>query len=262
MPKFMTTDGIDIFYETFGKGQPMIFIHPPLMGHVVMHYQRALSSHYQTIFYDCRGHGRSTHKPEHVHLRNHTADLKQLIEYLGLKKPILVGYSSGGTVAQDFALHYPDRVGGIVLSGGFPSVDTWSLRQEFNMGIGAIKAGKQAFLSKVLAKTHKITDRDEKTFFTYGQKADPRTVLNFYIESLYYDCKNQLAELKAIPFLLLYGQKSYHIKPHARYYQEQLPYARTAIIQGGTHQLPSRFHEPFNHAIHRFMTETFQPEPV
>src|SRR5581483_3029232 len=69
---------------------------------------------------DQRGHGLSD-KPEQGYGFDHvTADLRALIEALGLERPILVGQSWGGNVVLEFAARYPGIARGLVLvDGGF-----------------------------------------------------------------------------------------------------------------------------------------------
>jgi pimeloyl-ACP methyl ester carboxylesterase len=63
------------------------------------------------IRYDVRGFGQSNraHDPH-----NPAEDLKALLDYLKIDKAHLVGFSMGGTIALNFAAHYPERVNKIV----------------------------------------------------------------------------------------------------------------------------------------------------
>jgi pimeloyl-ACP methyl ester carboxylesterase len=77
----------------------------------------ALSDCAQLVFYDHRGLGRSdASTAERWTLRQWAADLKRLIETLGLGKPIIFGQSFGGIVAQQFAVDYVGAYSGLVLS--------------------------------------------------------------------------------------------------------------------------------------------------
>ncbi|MGV3489664.1 MAG: alpha/beta fold hydrolase [Tuberibacillus sp.] len=254
MPRFVTSDDVKIFYEVFGEsGEPLLFIHPPLMGHVVFKYQRRLQSQYKVIFMDLRGHGHSSHSPDNDSLDRHVEDIHELIDHLDLPKATLVGYSAGGSLALQFALKYPDRVNRLILSGGFPKVDTWLLKQQYNMGILLMKMKKVDFLSGVLAWAHKVTPVDQKELFRYGKRADPKIVYDYYKDTLLYDCTDELSKLADIPILVLYGNRSFHINYHHKLFQDKLPNVNIAFIDGATHQLPIRFHEAFNHAVTHFL---------
>ncbi|MFC4619894.1 alpha/beta fold hydrolase [Camelliibacillus cellulosilyticus] len=255
MPRFETTDGVKLFYETFGdSGAPVIFIHPPLMGHVVFKYQRALADQCQVIMYDLRGHGHSDRHVKDTSFARHTEDLRELFDHLQIDRAVIVGYSAAGNHALDFAFRYPDRVKALILSGGFPKVDTWLLKQEFNIGIWLMKRRKTAFLSQVLALTHQVVKDDIKVLYDYGKKANPDVVLKLYEDCMGYDCTGDLGRLATLPILALYGTIDFPVHAHYKWFQTRVPSAQIVFIDKGTHQLPTRFHEPFNHAVRQFLT--------
>jgi pimeloyl-ACP methyl ester carboxylesterase len=71
----------------------------------------------QLVFYDHRGLGRSDRSDRaHWTLKQWAADLAALLDKLGIAKPIVLGQSFGGMVAQQFAIDHPDRYAGLILS--------------------------------------------------------------------------------------------------------------------------------------------------
>ncbi len=76
-----------------------------------------LADHFQILFYDQRGHGRSDHSTsEFWNLRTWANDLKQLCDMLGLVKPVVMGSSFGGRVVLTYAGLFPGHAGGIILA--------------------------------------------------------------------------------------------------------------------------------------------------
>nr|WP_047166154.1 alpha/beta hydrolase [Sphingomonas sp. Y57] len=70
----------------------------------------------QLVFYDHRGLGRSGRgDPARWTLRQWAADLHRLIGILGVERPIILGQSFGGFVAQRFAIDYADSYAGLIL---------------------------------------------------------------------------------------------------------------------------------------------------
>ncbi|PZO82588.1 MAG: proline iminopeptidase [Micavibrio aeruginosavorus] len=53
------------------------------------------------------------------------AELKDVLDGHKFKKAIILGHSFGGTIAADFALTYPDRVAGLILSSPLLSTPRW-----------------------------------------------------------------------------------------------------------------------------------------
>lgn len=74
-----------------------------------------LGQHFRVVAPNLRGHGREGRLAPPFSLAGCTDDLAALIEELGLRKVIAVGYSMGGAVAQVLARRHGDLLGGIVL---------------------------------------------------------------------------------------------------------------------------------------------------
>ncbi|MDN3956070.1 alpha/beta fold hydrolase [Sporolactobacillus laevolacticus] len=256
MPYVNTPKGIQLYYESYGKGKPIIFIHPPLMGHVVFRYQKVLSEHAQVILYDQRGHGKSGYQPslslDQV-IPDHVDDLRALIQGLHLNQPILVGYSSAGLIALAYALSFTDETGGLILSGGFPCVASQILFMEFQVGIFMMKTNGQNILSNLLAKSHKITKEDKRTLYQYGRKANAHAVLDLYKAGLKADYSKQLPQLNQLPMWILYGTRDKFISKHKKYFD---PLIKTEIIyiDKAFHQIPMHQYEQFNQVIQRFLS--------
>ena len=66
------------------------------------------------VRYDVRGFGGSGPR-DSVPYQSH-ADLRALLDHLGIERAHLVGLSLGGRIAVDFALIYPERVQSLVLA--------------------------------------------------------------------------------------------------------------------------------------------------
>src|SRR5256885_6922263 len=72
---------------------------------------------FRTIAFDLKGHGLSD-KPQNA--AEYTIDalvehLREVLDALGLEKPVLAGHSLGGTLIYHFACKYPERVRGLGL---------------------------------------------------------------------------------------------------------------------------------------------------
>ncbi|MCW6508743.1 alpha/beta fold hydrolase [Lichenifustis flavocetrariae] len=71
----------------------------------------------QILYVDHRGNGRSGYSdPTAWTLDQWADDLRALFDRLGIEKPVVLGLSFGGFVAQSLALRHPDHVGALVLS--------------------------------------------------------------------------------------------------------------------------------------------------
>jgi len=104
-------NGINLYHETHGSGQPMILLHGGLgSGEMFGPILPALTESHQVIAVDLQGHGRTADVDRPLDVRLMAADIAALIHHLGLDKPDLVGYSLGGGVALLTAVKYADKV--------------------------------------------------------------------------------------------------------------------------------------------------------
>lgn len=84
----------------------------------------ALSDLAQIVYYDHRGCGRSEDgPPESWTLAQWADDLEGLCDALGIDKPMVLGTSFGGFVAQAYATRHPERVGKLILIATAAKVD-------------------------------------------------------------------------------------------------------------------------------------------
>ncbi|HET7578807.1 MAG TPA: alpha/beta hydrolase [Bacillales bacterium] len=245
---------IPMYYESSGSGVPIVFIHPPHMDHVVFRYQRELAEHFCVILYDVRGHGRSGIDMEPLTIPILADDLRLLLDKLDIDQAVVCGYSAGGSVAQEFALTYPERLKALILSGGFPQVNTFILKNEFRAGMAIVKNGQQRFLCNVLSFSHRNTSEDRHDLFQHCIKADERMAFQFYKEALHYNCVDRLPELSA-PLLLLSGSRAFHMHAYVRQYLDRVKQAESVVIANANHQLPIKNYLPFNHAVRTFVQD-------
>jgi non-heme chloroperoxidase len=118
---FKTSDGVSIHYLEAGSGRPIVFIPGWTMPAWIWQKQiDEFSKKYHVIAVDPRSQGESD-KPPYGHLPETRArDYKELVDQLGLKHPVLVGWSMGCGELVKYAEQFgTDNVAGFVLVDGF-----------------------------------------------------------------------------------------------------------------------------------------------
>ncbi|HET6288368.1 MAG TPA: alpha/beta hydrolase [Amycolatopsis sp.] len=119
MSQALRRDGGELRYGDLpGKRRPVVFIHGAGMDHRMFDAQ-AESLHqagHRVVSWDQRGHGESSLAPG-VRFTASAAldDLIALLDHLDLDRPILIGHSLGGNLAQALVRRLPERVHGLIV---------------------------------------------------------------------------------------------------------------------------------------------------
>jgi pimeloyl-ACP methyl ester carboxylesterase len=104
-----------IYYETRGAGPAIVLLHDGLLSAVTWDdVWEPLGASHQVTRYDRRGYGRSELPTKSY---SSTEDLRKLLTYLKVQHAVIVGSSSGGALAIDFAIAHPEMVDGLFLIG-------------------------------------------------------------------------------------------------------------------------------------------------
>jgi pimeloyl-ACP methyl ester carboxylesterase len=107
--------GAKVYYETRGSGPAIILLHDGLLHAVTWdEVWGPLATKHQVIRYDRRGYGRSDPATASF---SPTDDLAKLLHHLKVEHAVIVGSSSGGALAIDFAIVHPEMVDGLFLIG-------------------------------------------------------------------------------------------------------------------------------------------------
>ena len=105
-----------LYYEARGEGRPLVLIHGAWASHEWWRWQvPELSSYYQVVVLDVRGHGRSSPLKTAYSVEGFAEDLDILLEGIGIDETVLVGWSMGGMIAMQYCLNSPSKVKALVL---------------------------------------------------------------------------------------------------------------------------------------------------
>jgi pimeloyl-ACP methyl ester carboxylesterase len=159
-------NGINIYYETQGKGEPLLLIMG--LGANTTGWASqipVLSREYQVIAFDNRGAGRSDKPNEPYSIGQMADDARGVLDALRIESAHVFGMSLGGMIAQELVLRYPRRVRSLILGGTMAGGPTAvfagpEVVQQFISLAGlpviqAIEAGLALLYSDDYVKTHK-----------------------------------------------------------------------------------------------------------
>ena len=116
---YISANGIKLSYERAGEGTPLI-LHAHHHNKYMPFQLPYFSQFYDGIVPDRRGTGRSDEPPGPWSAADLAADLKGLMDALGIEKAIVGGNSLGGVVSAQFGLDYPERTHALIVGHTVP----------------------------------------------------------------------------------------------------------------------------------------------
>ncbi|MGQ2374621.1 alpha/beta fold hydrolase [Companilactobacillus zhachilii] len=128
--KFLTDDKIKLDYNVYGTGKPVVLI-TGFGGYQEiwkLQIEYLVNMGYQVITYDHRNHGASQRTNQGLNIKRLITDLYELIEFLRLDKPLLIGHSMGASICYGFLMKYENvaAIMGIDQTVKMLNDDSWS----------------------------------------------------------------------------------------------------------------------------------------
>lgn len=115
----LTSDSVSLYVNVKGKGQPCLYIHGgPGAGSYWLEklYGDQLEQHFQMIYLDQRGVGRSSSPKDHNFAITRVAkDFEEVRQALGIKQWLTLGHSFGGVLQMDYAERYQQSIQGLLM---------------------------------------------------------------------------------------------------------------------------------------------------
>lgn len=264
MPK-VNRSGVNIDYEVVGSGPKKIVLINGMgrdRNSWVMQ-KHALSERFSVILYDHRGCGKSDSPKDGYDMPNLVEDLKSVMEAARFDKPVLMGVSMGGMVAQSFAVTYPDMFGALVListAAGKPGLG--NLTEQFERYVKdmpgcepeeRIKRGLALIFSPEFVKKNKEAI-DALIPGLMESSASPE-VYNELLPNLKdFSTYDRLSGIEA-PVLVLSGDADAIVNPeNTRELARVIPGAREIIYPGAGHGLVIERYEELNRDVIEFVS--------
>ncbi|RZK57271.1 MAG: alpha/beta hydrolase [Pedobacter sp.] len=109
--KYVDVNGIKLYYEIYGEGEPLLLLHGNNSSIQSFEQQvDVLRKKYKVIALDSRGQGKSTADKTKLTYELMAKDVNAFLELLQLKNVNVLGWSDGGNIALILAMQHPDKV--------------------------------------------------------------------------------------------------------------------------------------------------------
>ncbi len=115
---YATINGISLYYEIYGSGEPLIMLHGN--GGSINAFKKQIpffEKYYQVIAIDSRLQGKSGGSPDSISYDMMAADFCTLLDYLHIESANVLGWSDGGIDGIIMAMNCPDKVKRLAISG-------------------------------------------------------------------------------------------------------------------------------------------------
>ena len=232
--KFINIDGVNFYYEEYGKGDTILLLHGNSESIKSFHKQiPELSKEFYIIAMDSRGQGNSSKDDKKMSYELMAQDVNSFLEKLNIKRVNVLGWSDGGNIGLILAMEHPDKVKRLATMGANLFNDKTSVDEKINKEIRTQR------LKLVKQETERNTFEIEM------------------IDLLLNEPKINPDELKKIqcPTLIMAGSKDVIKEGHTKLIASKIEKSKLIIFDKGTHYEPTENPGRFNKTVIEFFNE-------
>lgn len=270
MPHVTADDGVRLYYEEAGSGEPLVFVHEYAGDHRAWEAQmRYFSRRYRCITYAARGYPPSDVPDEGAYSQDRARlDILAILDGLKIDKAHICGLSMGGFATLHFGIHHADRALSLVVAG---------------CGYGAETDERGKFQEEVEATAQLIERSTGKEFadqYAIGptrvqfQNKDPRGWVEFHQQLSEHDLKGaantmrgvqktrpSLYELEddiskiATPMLVITGDEDEPCLLPNIFLKRTAPSAALVVLPNSGHTINLEEPDMFNRSVDDFLTQ-------
>lgn len=245
---FVHVNGIDMFYESHGEGEPLFLIHGAFGTHET-HWRTQVpffSEHFRVVSMDLRGHGVTANPTDELSVEMFAADIAEMISALRLKPAHIFGFSLGAVIALFLCIQHHDLARSLVL---------WGVNHQPD----------RRFLERI-AQEHQLLENPEhsaslrRQHSAYGSKNFDR--LSHQLKREAFRRRSFMEEeIRKIecPTLVCHGDRDEFVNLDlAVSLYRMLPKGALHVIPGSGHILSASRMETFNRVVLDFLLSTGQ----
>ena len=234
--KTFTHDGVKLYYEVYGSGEPLLLVHGN--GSSIGELRAQIDyfrKRYRVIAMDSRDHGKSADSPDKITYEKMTDDLAALLDHLKTRPVYVLGWSDGGIEGLLLGIRHPAKVKKIATMAA-------------NLTPDGLHPETLALIKSMLDS------------MPAAEKATPKGKREFKVtEMMLRDPQIKLQALEAIiaPTLVLASDHDAIRDEHTLDIYHHLPNSQLVIFPNATHMIPYDDPVLFNTTVERFFRAPF-----
>ncbi|AZA83208.1 alpha/beta hydrolase [Chryseobacterium lactis] len=116
--QYYDVNGIKMYCETYGQGQPLLLIHGN--GGSIVDFSKQIpffSKHYKVIVADSRAHAKSLDKGDALTYEMMSDDYAELLNKMKIDSALVIGWSDGGINGLLLSIRHPEKVKKLIVTG-------------------------------------------------------------------------------------------------------------------------------------------------
>jgi pimeloyl-ACP methyl ester carboxylesterase len=182
--KYASVRGFNMYYETYGQGEPLLIIHGN--GGSIKDFENQIpffSQHYRVIVADNRSHGKSIDTKDSLSYEMMADDFAALLDHLKIDSANVIGWSDGGINGLLLASRHPKKVKKLAVTGANltpdagVSVDPWVVEYVYQSIDSLRKTPASLEKNRQLKLARLLVQEPHITHATLGKIACPTLVI-------------------------------------------------------------------------------------
>lgn len=241
--KYADIRGFKMYYETYGKGEPLLIIHGN--GGSINNFVYQIpyfAKNYQIIIADSRAQGKSVDHTDSLSYEMMTDDLNALLDKLSLKQCYVIGWSDGGIEGLMLAIRHPEKVKKLAVTGANLWPDTSAVDPfVYNYALKLNKMGQDT-IKKIKNVTPEMKNQLK------------------LLHLLTYEPHIKLEDVKKIacPTLVIGGDHDVIRTKHTMLISETIPNSYLWILPNSGHSTPIYYKDLFNQVVSDFFAKPYR----
>jgi len=231
-------DGIKLYYEVYGAGEPLLLIHGN--GESIGSFAAQIDyfrKRYKVIAMDSRDHGRSADSPDKITYEKMTDDQAALLDHLHAGPAYILGWSDGGIEALLLGIRHPEKVKKIAAMAANLDPSTDAVYPE-------VWAWARSEIASIPA-TEKDTPAGKREAKVVSMMFDEPNIAPSALEAI------------TAPTLVLASDHDVIRDEHTLVIYHHIPNSQLCIFPDATHMIPYDDPARFNAAVERFFATPF-----
>lgn len=235
---YLSTRGIQLYYESYGKGEPLLLFHGN--GGSIANMSNQIpyfAARYHVIAIDTRAHGKSHDPGDSLSFEMIVDDFNALCDSLHFDSCYIIGWSDGGIDAILFAIRHPEKVKKMAFTGANLWPDT---------------TGLTPFVFDVIQKEHNALIK--RSTSPENKNALKIVDLDLYQPHITLDQLHQIH----CPTFVIGGDHDAIPVPHTVLIAANIPRSYLWIVPNSGHSVPIFKKDAFNSQIEDFFIHPYR----